>query len=49
MGHQKCGAVTADAADGAAEGHLPSVIALIRPAIESAKGRPGDLIGTPCA
>ena len=44
MGHQKCGAVTAAAADGAAEGHLPSLIGLIRPAIESANGRPGDLI-----
>jgi carbonic anhydrase len=44
MGHQKCGAVTAAAAGGEAEGHLPSLIALIRPAIESAKGRPGDLI-----
>ena len=44
MGHQKCGAVTAAAAPGEAEGHLPSLLALIRPAIESAKGRPGDLI-----
>ena len=44
MGHQKCGAVTAAAAGGEAEGHLPSLIALIRPAVESAKGRPGDLI-----
>src|SRR5262249_35083534 len=44
MGHQKCGAVTAAAAEGTAEGHLPSLIALIRPAIASAKDRPGDLI-----
>ena len=44
MGHQRCGAVTAAADAGAAEGHLPSLVALIRPAIESAKGRPGDLI-----
>src|SRR5262249_31696583 len=44
MGHQKCGAVTAAAESGEAEGHLPSLLALIRPAIERAKGQPGDLI-----
>ncbi len=44
MGHQKCGAVTAAAESGAAEGHLPSLLDLIRPAIEHAKGQPGDLI-----
>jgi carbonic anhydrase len=44
MGHQKCGAVTAAAETGEASGHLPSLLALIRPAVEQAKGRPGDLI-----
>jgi len=44
MGHQMCGAVTAAAESGAAEGHLPSLLTLIRPAVQSAKGRPGDLI-----
>jgi carbonic anhydrase len=44
MGHQKCGAVTAAAESGDAEGHLPSLLALIRPAVERAKGQPGDLI-----
>jgi carbonic anhydrase len=44
MGHQKCGAVTAAAESGEAEGHLPSLLALIRPAVASAKGQPGDLI-----
>jgi len=44
MGHQKCGAVTAAADGGAAAGHLPSLIALIRPAIDAARSRPGDLI-----
>ena len=44
MGHQKCGAVTAAAESGEAEGHLPSLIALIRPAVERAKTQPGDLI-----
>ena len=44
MGHQKCGAVTAAAENGHAEGHLPSLLALIRPAIDRAKTEPGDLI-----
>jgi carbonic anhydrase len=44
MGHQKCGAVTAAAEGGTAAGHLPSLLALIRPAVDAAKGRPGDLI-----
>ena len=44
MGHQKCGAVTAAAESGEAEGHLPSLLWLIRPAIERARSRPGDLI-----
>jgi carbonic anhydrase len=44
LGHQKCGAVTAAAESGEAEGHLPSLLALIRPAIERAKAQPGDLI-----
>jgi carbonic anhydrase len=44
MGHQKCGAVTAAAEGGEAEGHLPSLIAMIQPAVATAKGEPGDLI-----
>ncbi|HMF99522.1 MAG TPA: carbonic anhydrase [Vicinamibacterales bacterium] len=44
MGHQKCGAVTAAAEEGPPEGHLPSLVAMIRPAIERAKGQAGDLI-----
>ena len=44
MGHQMCGAVTAAAESGEGEGHLPSLLALIRPAVQSAKGRSGDLI-----
>jgi carbonic anhydrase len=44
MGHQKCGAVTAAADTGEAEGHLPSLLVLIRPAVLSAKSQPGDLI-----
>jgi carbonic anhydrase len=44
MGHQKCGAVTAAAESGEAEGHLPSLLGLIRPAVERARAQPGDLI-----
>ena len=44
LGHQKCGAVTAAAEPGEAEGHLPSLIAMIRPAVERARREPGDLI-----
>jgi carbonic anhydrase len=44
MGHQKCCAVTAAAESGEAEGHLPSLLALIRPAVERARAQPGDLI-----
>jgi len=44
LGHQKCGAVTAAADTGDAEGHLPSLLALIRPAVERARALPGDLI-----
>jgi carbonic anhydrase len=44
MGHQKCGAVTAAAEPGEAAGHLPSLIALIRPAVDAARKEKGDLI-----
>jgi len=44
MGHQKCGAVTAAAESGEADGHLPGLLRLIRPAVDRAKGQPGDLI-----
>jgi len=44
MGHQKCGAVTAAADAGEASGHLPSLLAMIRPAVEKARGRSGDLV-----
>src|SRR5215471_1535552 len=37
MGHQKCGAVTAAAEPGEAAGHLPSLLAMIRPAVASAR------------
>jgi carbonic anhydrase len=44
MGHQKCGAVTAAAEAGEAEGHLPSLLEMIRPAVQKARGQPGDLV-----
>ena len=42
LGHQKCGAVTAAVEGGEAAGHLPSLIALIQPAVAKTKGAPGD-------
>src|SRR5262245_12771843 len=44
MGHQKCGAITAAAESGELGGHMPSLVAMIQPAIAKAKGVPGDLI-----
>src|SRR5580765_2696247 len=44
MGHQKCGAVTAAAGTEPATGHLGTLLALIRPAVQSAKSQPGDLV-----
>src|SRR5262245_21823014 len=44
MGHQKCGAVSAAVEGGEATGHLPALIAAIRPAVEKAAGLPGDRV-----
>jgi len=44
VGHQHCGAVSAAAEGGEAEGHLPELLAMIRPAVETARKQPGDLI-----
>ena len=44
LGHQRCGAVTAATEPGEARGHLPVLIAAIRPAVEQARGMPGDTI-----
>ena len=44
MGHQKCGAVSAAVEGGEASGHLPELIKAIQPAVEKAKGMPGDVI-----
>ena len=43
LGHSKCGAVTATVQGGAVHGHVESIVQAIKPAIEAAKGLPGDL------
>jgi len=42
MGHQKCGAIEAAVKGGEAPGHLPDLIAAIRPAVERTKTQSGD-------
>ena len=42
LGHQHCGAVTAAVEGGEAEGHIPALVTLIRPAVEATKGMSGD-------
>jgi carbonic anhydrase len=48
LGHESCGAVDAtikSVKDGATlPGHLPSLVAAIRPAVEAAKGQNGDVL-----
>lgn len=43
IGHSKCGAVSAAVAGGHAPGHIPSIVESIAPAVEIARGLPGDL------
>ncbi|HUK63335.1 MAG TPA: carbonic anhydrase [Dongiaceae bacterium] len=43
MGHQSCGAVAAAIEGGNPPGHLPTLVAAIRPAVSQARGLPGDL------
>lgn len=43
LGHERCGAVEAAVKGGEAPGHIKSLVEAIRPAVERAKGRPGDL------
>jgi carbonic anhydrase len=44
VGHEKCGAVAAAAAGGEAPGHLGVLVKAILPAVEKARGEPGDLV-----
>ena len=41
LGHEHCGAVTAAVA-GSAEGHIVSLVNLIKPAVEKTRGMPGE-------
>jgi carbonic anhydrase len=43
LGHERCGAVEAAVKGGEAPGHIKSLLETIRPAVEKAKGQPGDL------
>ena len=44
LGHQRCGAVTAAVTGGEAEGHIGSLVNLLRPAAEMSRGLPGDAL-----
>ena len=44
LGHARCGAVTAAVNHGDAPGHVHSIVKAILPAIEKARGMPGDLV-----
>jgi carbonic anhydrase len=43
LGHERCGAVEAAVKGGEAPGHIKSLVEAIGPAVEKAKGEPGDL------
>lgn len=45
LGHEKCGAVAAAVSlAGEAPGHIGSLVKPIKPAVEAARGQPGDLL-----
>ena len=44
LGHERCGAVSATVAGGEAPGHIGSLVASIRPALDAAKKQEGDLV-----
>jgi len=44
LGHEKCGAVDAALKSATAPGHVNSIVRDIQPAIQAAKGRPGDTL-----
>lgn len=44
VGHEKCGAVTAAIEGGEAPGSIGSIVNLIKPAVEKAKGQGGNLL-----
>jgi carbonic anhydrase len=44
LGHERCGAVDATVKGGAAPGHIASVVAAIKPAVDIAKEKPGEIM-----
>lgn len=42
LGHESCGAVTAAVQGGKTEGHISTLISLIKPAVDKSHGMPGD-------
>jgi carbonic anhydrase len=44
LGHQHCGAVTAAVEGGEQVGHIPTLLALLQPALEKSRGLAGDAI-----
>jgi carbonic anhydrase len=44
LGHERCGAVTAALAGGAAPGHINSLVRDIQPAVAASKGKEGDAL-----
>jgi carbonic anhydrase len=44
LGHERCGGVDAAVKGGDTPGHLSALIAAIAPAVESVRGKPGDLL-----
>jgi carbonic anhydrase len=43
LGHSSCGAVTATVQGGETHGHITSIVKAIKPAVEEARGKSGDL------
>lgn len=42
LGHESCGAVTAAVQGGNTKGHIAALVSLIKPAVDSSHGMPGD-------
>jgi carbonic anhydrase len=45
MGHERCGAVKAALGSATAPGHVNALVRDIQPAVQAAKGKPGDPLG----
>src|SRR5262249_5980473 len=44
LGHQKCGGVTAAVEGNPRPGHMGAIVREIKPAVDKARGMPGDLV-----